>query len=144
MIFHILFLTSLPSCSLVLLAQGHMDEAYSTCSSILSQLGETVPEAVPLETVGSEVQEILKRYSEVYGDDWLGKKMKDTTLCYTMKFYTLIATATYFSKSLHMVAYFICKAVQLSLQHGVCKYTPRALMIMCSFVIQFDNAAFVR
>ena len=128
------------------LLQGQWGEAYTTCSSILTQLGETVPEpeSVSLETAESLVQKTLKRYTEVYGDDWLGKEMSDTTLCYTMKFYTLLANAIFFFQHKLVVAYYLCKAVQLSFHHGVCKYTPRALVVLSSFVVQFDNAALVR
>ena len=130
----------------MMLAQAHWGEAYNKCSSILTQLGVTVPEpeSVSLETAESLVQNTLKRYTEVYGDDWLGKEMSDTTLCYTMKFYTLIANSIYFSQHKLVVAYYLCKAVQLSFNHGVCKYTPRALVILSSFVVQFDNSALVR
>ena len=127
-----------------MLAHGQMGEAYTTCTSILTQLGETVPEAVSREIVGTLVQNTLKRYTEVYGDDWLGKEMSDTTLCYTMKFYILLANAIFFFKPLHLVAFIVCKAVQFSFHHGVCKYTPRALMVLSSIVVQFDNAALVR
>ena len=63
-----------------MLAQGQWGEAYTTCSSILTQLGETVPEpeSVSFETAESLVQNTLKRYTEVYGDDWLAKTMIDT------------------------------------------------------------------
>jgi len=133
-------------CDLILVsvAQGHLREAYTTCSSTLTQLGETVPETVTPEMVGSMIPETLNMYTEVYDDDWLGKKMEDSTLCNAMKFYSIILTTAHFIKPSHMVAYFICKMVQLSLRHGVCQYTPQALMILSSIVIRFDNAEFIR
>ncbi len=120
-----------------------MIEAYTTCSSILSKLGEIVPEAVTPERVGSMVPETLNMYTEVYGDDLLGKK-KDDSLCYVMKFYNIMATAAHFFKPSHIVVYIICKMVQMSLRHGVCQETPLAMMQLSSFVIRFDNAALVR
>eukprot|EP00984_Skeletonema_dohrnii_P012669 scaffold5171_cov139-Skeletonema_dohrnii-CCMP3373.AAC.1 len=54
-----------------------------------------------------------------------------------------MASAAYFCKPSHVVAYFVCKMVQLSLQNGVCQYTPLALMQLTSIVIRIDNAAFV-
>jgi len=129
---------------LVFLAQGHPNQAYATCSSILTQLGESVPETVTTETVGDMIPETLRMYSEVYGDDWLGQKMEDTTLSNIIKFYSAMASAAYFCKPSHMVAYFVCKMVQLSLQKGVCQYTPLALMQLTSIVIRIDNAAFVQ
>lgn len=129
---------------LVLLAQGNPNEAYTTCSSVLTQLGETVPEVVTLETVGAMIPETLHMYAEVYGDDWLEKKMEDTTLCDIIKFYSSMATAAFFCKPPHMVAYFVCKTVQLSLRNGVCPHAPLAFMHLSSIVIRLDNSAFVQ
>ena len=128
----------------VFIAQGKVVEAYTTSSSILAQLGETVLEAVTLETVGVMIPDTLIMYSEVYGDDWLKKKMEDTTLFNIIKFYRVLAVAAYFCKPLHVSTYFICKMVQLSLRNGVCQYTPLALMQLSSIAIRFHNAAFVR
>lgn len=121
-----------------------MNEAYNTCSTVLTLLGETLPEIVTPGLVGGLIPETLNMYTEVYSDDWIEKKMEDNTRCNVMKFYSLMATASYFFKPLHVVAYCICKMVQLSLRHGLCKYTPKALMILSSFVIRFDNAALIR
>ena len=86
------------------------------------------------------IPETLKMYSEVYGDDWLEKKMEDVTLCNVIKFYSIIATAAFFCKSSHMGAYFVCKMVQLSFKKGICKHTPLAFMQLSSIVINFENA----
>jgi len=94
--------------------------------------------------VGGMIPETLHMYAQVYGDDWLEKKMEDTTLCYIIKFYSSMANAAYFCKHPHMVAYFVCKMVQLSLRNGVCQHTPLAFMQLSSIVIRFDNAAFVQ
>ena len=101
-------------------------------------------EAVTLETVGVMIPDTLIMYSEVYSDDWLKKKMEDTTLFNIIKFYRVLAVAAYFCKPLHVSTYFICKMVQLSLRNGVCQYTPLALMQLSSIAIRFHNAAFVR
>ena len=136
--------------SLVSLAQGNPNEAFDTCSSILTQLGETVPDAVTAETVGGMIPETLSMYSKVYGDDWLGRKMEDTNLCSITKFYSAIAAAAFFCKPTHMVGYFVCKVVQISLQNGVCEHTPLALMQLSSVAfnrtmdVRFTNAAFLQ
>ena len=124
--------------------------AFDTCSSILTQLGETVPDAVTVETVGGMLPETLSMYSKVYGDDWLGRKMEDTNLCSIAKFYSVISTAAYFCQPAHMVAYFTCKLVQISLQNGICEHTPLALMQLSSIAfnrtmdVRFTNAAFIQ
>ena len=137
-------LTSTPLHLPVFLAQGKVVDAYNTSSSILTQLGETVPEAVTLEAVGVMIPETLNLYAEVYCEDWLEKKMEDTTLCNIVKFYSVTVTAAYFCKPMHMLAYFVCKMVQLSLQNGVCQHTPVALMQLSFITIRFDNAVFVQ
>ena len=137
-------LTHIMPASLVFLARGNPNKAFDTCSSILTQLGETVPDAVTIETVGGMIPETLSMYSEVYGDDWLGRKMEDSKLCNIVKFYSVISTAAYFCKPSHMVAYFVCKMVQISLQNGVCEHTPQALMQLSTMVIRMNNAASVQ
>mmetsp|Transcript_23122 Transcript_23122/g.33019 ORF Transcript_23122/g.33019 Transcript_23122/m.33019 type:complete len:804 (-) Transcript_23122:247-2658(-) len=126
----------------IFLAQGQPNEAFDICSSILAQLGETVPDTVTVEMVGGMIPETLSMYSEVYGDDWLGKQMENTNLCSIVKLYSTIATAAFFCKP-HMVGYFVCKMVQMSLRNGVCQHTPLALMQLSTMAIQINNAASV-
>ena len=111
---------------------------------MLAQLGETVPDTVSVEMVRSMVPETLSMYSEVYSDDWLGRKMEDTKLCNIVKFYSVIATAAYFCKPSHIIGYFVCKMVQISLQNGVCEHTPLALMQLSTMAIGMNNAASVQ
>ena len=130
----------------VFLSQGKVVEAYETSSSILSQLGETVPEVetVTLEMVGGMVVETLGMYAQVAGDEWLAKKVEDSTLINILNFFSVMATAAYFCKPMHIVGYFVCRSVQLSLQNGVCHHTPLALMQLSFIAIKFDNASFIR
>ena len=143
-------LTHIMPASLVFLARGNPNKAFDTCSSILTQLGETVPDAVTVEMVGGMIPETLSMYSEVYGDDWLGRKMEDTNICSIIKFYSAIATAAFFCKPTHLGGYFACKVVQISLQNGVCEHTPLAFMQLSSFAfnrtmdVRFTNAAFIQ
>ena len=136
--------------SLVFLAQGNPVEAYTTCSSILAQLGETVPDVVTVEMVGCIIPETLSMYSRVYSDDWLEKNMKDPKLCNIVKFYSVTGIAAYFCKPTHSPAYFVCKMVQMSLRNGICQQTPLALMQLSLIAfnntsgIPFNNAMFVR
>ena len=133
----------------VFLAQGLANEAYTTCSSILAQLGETVPDAVTEEMVEDIIQETLSMYS-VYSDDWLGRKMEDKNLRNVVKFYSAIATAAYFCKPSSMSTYHVCKMVQISLRNGICEYTPIAIMKLSHNAfnkakdIMFSNAALIR
>ena len=136
--------------ALVFLAQGLANEAYTTCSSILAQLGEAVPDIVTEEMVGDIIPETLSMYSEICGDDWLGTKMEDTKLCNIVKFYSVIATAAYFCKPPHMPAFYVCRMVQISLRNGICDYTPIAFMKLSLNAFNnakdntFNNAALIR
>ena len=134
--------------ALVFLAQGLANEAYTTCSSILAQLGEAVPDIVTEEMVGDIIPETLSMYSEICGDDWLGTKMEDTKLCNIVKFYSLLTTAAYFCKP--SSGYFVCRTIQMSLQNGVCEYTPIAVMKLSSIAFnkandtKFSNASLIQ
>ena len=118
----------LPRFSPVLRAQGNVDDAYNTCSFVLLQLGETIPDSVTPEAAKTMVEDTLKMYEEVYDDDWLERKMEDKTLLTTLQFYSSIAYASFYCKSYSMVVYFICKSVQLSLRNGICEHTPLSFL----------------
>ncbi len=87
------------------------------------------------------IPETLRKYDEVYGDDWLGKKMEDYTLRYVVRFYVQMITSAFFFKVPHIVAYFVCKVVQLSLQNGVCQHTPLSLLQLSNVLIRSGNNA---
>lgn len=115
-----------------------------------------MPESVTTETVEAMIPETLKMYDEVYGDDWLGKKIEDSTLRNIVKFYSAseslgvllvlcftqiltklfapVGTSAFFFKVSHIVAYFVCKAVQLSLKNGVCQHTPIAFLQLSNII----------
>ena len=120
-------------------AQGKVVDAYGTCSSILTQLGETIPDSVDPEVVGAMIPETLRKYDEVYCDDWLGKKMEDYTLRYVIRFYGQMATSAYFFKVSHIVAYFVCKGAQLSLENGVCQHTPLVFLQLSIIIMRSGN-----
>ena len=121
-------------------AQGKVNDVYDTCSSILVELGESIPESSALRSSSEMIKETLKMYNEV-GDKWLeGEKTDDKTLSITLQFFRAIALASYFCKSHSMVVYFTCKAVQLTLQRGLCKFTLLSLMQFASVATVDDNA----
>ena len=130
--------TNLLHCRLspVLQGQGKVVDAYRTCSSILTQLGETIPETVEPEEAVAIIQETLRKYDEVHSDDRLGKKMEDCTLRYVVKFYAQMVTSAFFFKVPHIITYFVCKAVQISLDNGVCQYTPLSFLQLANMIIR--------
>lgn len=88
-----------------------------------------------------QIEETINNYEKV-GDKWLkGERTADKTLNKTLQFYNVIALAAYFCKSHSMLVHFTCKAVQLSLQKGLCcEQTALALIQFTSAVSNEDNA----
>ena len=130
----------LPRFSPVLRTQGNVDDAYNTCSFVLLQLGETIPESVAPEAAKTMVEDTLKMYEEAYDDDWLERKMEDKTLRTLIKIYNVMAFSSYFCKSYSMVVYFTCKAMQLTLHRGLCEHTIITLLQFTSVVTKDENA----
>ena len=132
-----------PSLS-VYFGQGKIADAYDTCSSILTQLGEEVPETLSFESISVMVGDTLRMYGELYDDNWLGKKMESRSLQTVEKFYSALKNLALFHNP-EIVGYLVCKMVQLSLNHGVCQYTPTAFLNL-SWIINRDgdNAAFAQ
>ena len=123
----------------VLQGQGKVVDAYNTCSSILTQLGETISESVLLEACVEIIAETLTMHYHMFGDAWIEKEMEDKTLQNIVKFYGAMATCAYFFQEEHMVGYIICKMAQLSLRHGPCQYTPIAFLKL-SYIINPDGS----
>ncbi|KAK1746264.1 hypothetical protein QTG54_002871 [Skeletonema marinoi] len=126
--------------SQILQAQGNVNDVYDSCSTVLTELGESIPVTYTLSESSEMLEETLKMYEEV-GDKWLkGEKTVDKTLQTTLQFYNVIVLASYFCKSYSMVAYFTCKAMQLSLQRGLCDHTPLALIQFTTVLNKDENA----
>ncbi len=139
---------SLSSSNLILLlllglrAQGNLNDAYDICCSILVKLGEPIPESctLGLKQCSEMIVETLNMYVEV-GDKWLkGEETGDKTLNTTLQFYSRIALLSFYGKSCNMVVYYTCKAVQLSLQRGLCEHSPITLAQFTSIAATDDNA----
>ena len=118
-----------------------MNDVYDTCSSVLVELGESIPDSSTV-TTSEMIKETLNMYREV-GTQWLeGEKTDDKTLNTTLQLYRALALASYFCKSNSVVVYFTCKAVQLTLRKGLCKCTPLTLLLFTSTSMTDDNAVF--
>jgi hypothetical protein len=135
---------NLQSCISVFLAQGKANDAYNTCSSALTQLGESIPDTLDHETVKTITAETINMYNQVCGnnDDWLKREMASNNRTID-KFYGAIATASYHCKKKNMLVYFCCKGFQLSLQNGICQHTPLAALQFALVSMNDENAAVV-
>ena len=120
-----------------------MNDAYNTCSFVLLQLGETIPESVTSEAAKTMVEDTLKMFEEVYDDDWLQRRMEDETLRIVVKFYSVIILLAYFCRSRNTAMYFICKSVQLSLRNGACAYTPLSLLQLVGFAMEEKDTSYL-
>jgi predicted ATPase len=140
----ILYSYNLQSCISVFLAQGKANDAYNTCSSALTQLGESIPDRLDHETVKTITAETINMYNQVCGnnDDWLKREMASNNRTID-KFYGAISTASYFCKKKNMLVYFCCKGFQLSLQNGICQHTPLAAFQFALVSMNDENAAVV-
>jgi predicted ATPase len=127
----------------VFFSQGKVVDAYNTCSSMLSHLGETIPENVTPQAVEAIVPETLNKIEKGYNEEWIGKKIENASIRQILKFYTALISASYLFKEPHVMAYFVCRTVQLSLKYGVSKYTPLAFLQLSNIVMNFENAAFI-
>jgi hypothetical protein len=127
--------------SLVFQAQGKVVDAYNTCSFVLLQLGESIPDSVTPEAAKTMGKDTLTIYEDVYDDDWLERKMEDENLRTIVKFYGAIVFLAHFCRSRYTAIYFICKAVQLSLRNGACKYTPHSLLQLIGFAMEEEKNA---
>ena len=118
-----------------------MNDVYNTCSSVLIKLGESIPDSSTV-TTSEMIRETLKMYADV-GDKWLeGEKTDDKTLNTTLQLYRAIALASFYCKHHNMVVYFTCKAVQLTLQRGLCEFTLVSIMQFASVTTLDVNSIF--
>ena len=81
---------------LVFLGQGKVADAYETCSSVLTKLGETVSDKISYKEVQTMIAETVKMYDEIVCDEWLETKMQDRTLQSVAKLYTAMLNAACF------------------------------------------------
>ena len=99
------------------------------------------PDSYNLAMASRTIAETLDSYERVDGDEWLKReKTDDKILCITLRFSRAIALASYFCRSYHTVVYFVCRAVQLSLQKGICKHTALSFVQFAGVVTKDGNA----
>eukprot|EP00986_Skeletonema_menzelii_P003846 scaffold1255_cov199-Skeletonema_menzelii.AAC.2 len=60
----------------IFLSQGKVVDAYNTCSSMLSHLGETIPETVTPQAVEAIVPETLYKIEKHYGAECSGRWLR--------------------------------------------------------------------
>ena len=118
--------------------QGKVVNAVKLYSSILSQLGETItiPESSTAEASTAMVAETLNMCEETFDESWIQTKMEES-LCFIPQFYCEMALAAYFCKPRPYITFIACKAAQLCLRKGMCKFAP--LCFLQFAVLAIDN-----
>ncbi len=127
--------------SLVLLSQGNPKGLYDNCVKIFDQLGVTITSSVTPEAASTMLAETLTMYEEVYDDEWIKKRLEDKKIRTIAKIYNTFVIACFLCKERHIVAYHMCRAVQLSLQNGACRYTPLALIHFAGYAMKNEKSA---
>ena len=126
---------------LVLNSCGKGMDAYTTCHEILCQLGEKIPQSMG----GKETNELVEstsKMAEIITDNTLieMEEMDDKTSI-VLKFYTLMSTVAFFARP-DMLPYLSCKTVDLTLKHGMCKYSLMGLiqfaLVLCRNKLAMD------
>lgn len=118
----------MPQLSSVFQKRDKCVEAYNTCSNVLLQLGETIPDSVAPEIAKTMAEDTLAMYEEVDDIYWQERNIEDNALRTTLQFYSSIAYSSYLCKPVTMAVFFTCKAVQLSLRKGICDHTTMSLL----------------
>ena len=99
-----------------------IEESYTTAYEVLLQLGEEIPG----QFAGKETKEMVKETAgivkDLTEDTLLGMRELDRTRQYILKFYLIITIVSFYAKPA-MVPFFTCRMVQISMKHGICKYT---------------------
>ena len=123
----------------MLLSQGKPKRLYDACVSVFSQLEVTIPSSVTPEAASTTLAETLTMYEEIYGDEWINNRLEDEKIRTIAKIYNMFVIACFLCKERHILAYHMCRAVQLSLQNGACQYTPLALIHFVGYAMMNET-----
>jgi len=127
----------------ILHACEEREEAYTICCEVLSQLKEKIPDSVDIKDLTPMIQETGGMLARMSDADLLGMKETDnSSLRFTLKFYTLLCCISYFSRS-NMLPFACCRMAHLTLEHGVCEDSVLGLVIYCGFICQSTKQASV-
>ena len=95
---------------------------------VLEQLGERIPKSVDPESFKTTVGKIQSKLGSLMENDLLNMKlMKDPFNYSLMQFYNQVCFISYFVDP-PMLKWYAAKLVELTLKHGVCKYSALGIM----------------
>jgi len=128
----------------ILHACEEREEAYTICCEVLSQLKETIPDYVDMKDLTPMLQETGRMLARMSDADLLGMKETDnSSLRFTLKFYTLLCYISYYCITSNMLPFACCRMVRLTLEHGVCEDSILGLVSYCGFICHATKQASV-
>jgi hypothetical protein len=97
-------------------------DAYILCEETLTQLGEEIPKSLKGWQIVKTVKASSKMLKDISESGLLQMKEMDERLSISMKFYNILAKASFFGKR-EMVPFIACRMAQLTMDSGLCKHS---------------------
>lgn len=99
-----------------------LEEAYTKNCGVLSQLGEAIPDFFGQEQTKEMARDTSAMLADLTGESLFAMKEANEEIQSILKFYACITSISYNAQPT-MVPYFTCRMCQLTMQHGICKYS---------------------
>jgi len=96
--------------------------AYSICHEVLSKLQENIPPSFDPKQTAKMIGETAIIVNRLSDTALLEMNEVDEKWEISLKFYNLIVHVAFFSRP-DMVAFLVCKMVQLTMKHGICQWS---------------------
>ena len=106
----------------ILWYREELEAAYTTGCEVLLQLGESIPDLFSKEETKEIKESTSKMLSGLSEESHLRRKEMGVKEQYILRFYNNISTVSFISKP-SMAPLFTCRTVQLTMAHGICKYS---------------------
>ena len=108
----------------LLFHRGQTKAAIKKCTEVLSGLGETIPTEVDGHRLNDMLEKLMNFFANVSDDELLRFRECDNRLhFYLMQFYQQRVWFGFFGESPAMQSYLSCRAVEIAIRVGFCKYT---------------------
>lgn len=111
-----------------ILQQPGSQKSYELCLSVLKELGEKIPTKIDPVQINERVQEYSKILMEMVDTDVAELKTSSgqNQIQMMKKFYDQLCFLSYFVGG--PVKWYCCRLIELTLEHGFCKYSAIGLM----------------
>ena len=107
----------------VLMDKHALEEAYQTAHGVLLNLGESIPISFGKEEIVASIRDTSQLMHGVTEDTLLKRQeMKSRDKQFVLQFYNSISSVAFLAMP-QMVPFFICRMVQVSMTHGICKFS---------------------